>query len=639
MAKTSLGTAYVQILPTTDGIAGNLKKSLSDATSEAGQSGGSSLGSSLISGFQSAVKIGSAALGAAAAGAASIAKSAIEEYANYEQLVGGVETLFGAGGQSLEEYAESVGKTVEEASASYNNLIAAQSEVMSNAEQAFKTAGMSQNEYMETVTSFSASLIQSLGGDTKAAASVADQAIIDMSDNANKMGTDIESIQNAYQGFAKQNYTMLDNLKLGYGGTKSEMERLIEDAEGLNSSFKATRDESGNLTMSFADIVSAIHIVQDNLGITGTTAKEASTTIQGSLSSMKAAWSNVLIGIADDTQDFDSLVDNLVESVKTFGENILPRIETALEGVAKLVSNLAPVIVAELPGLVERILPGLLEGALSLFSAFAGALPGLIGVIIETMPELMGMVLDTLNNQLPRILDMGAKTILEFSTGISKDLPNLITSAIAIINKLVSGLIDNAPELIRAALELMVALASGLIQAIPDLISNIPQICISIVNAFLECVPDMMEAGWDLILGLTEGIVQGFKNLWEVVKVNAKGLIDGVKSIFGIASPSKIFRDQVGKQLMAGMAEGITENEDLITDAMGRIDDLALGGVNVNADTRVASAENGSSALEMILAAIQELGNIKYDFYMDGKPISDNVTLWQRKTARAGGVA
>ena len=244
-----------------------------------------------------------------------LTKSAIENYKEYEQLVGGVETLFGAGGQSLEEYAESVGKTVEEAQADYNNLISAQNEVLANAENAYKTSGLSMNEYMETVTSFSASLIQSLGGDTQAAAEYADKAIVDMSDNANKMGTDISSIQTAYQGFAKQNYTMLDNLKLGYGGTKTEMERLILDAEKLDTSFKASRDSNGDLTMSFSDIVDAIHIVQDDLGITGTTAKEASTTIEGSVNSMKSAWSNLVTGLARDDADIGQLVDNLVTSI------------------------------------------------------------------------------------------------------------------------------------------------------------------------------------------------------------------------------------------------------------------------------------------------------------------------------------
>ena len=256
---------------------------------------------------------GGAAVAVAAATTAAVAlgKASLEGYAEYEQLIGGVETLFKDSAGTVQEYAAN----------------------------AYKTAGLSANEYMETVTSFSASLLQSLGGDTEKAAQYADKAITDMSDNANKMGSSMESIQTAYQGFAKQNYTMLDNLKLGYGGTKSEMERLILDAEKLDSSFKASRDTNGDLAMSYSDIVDAIHIVQTDMGITGTTAKEASTTIQGSLQSAKAAWSNLVVGIADENANLEELVNNFVESVVTAGQNILPRIEIILQGMSQMLSQ------------------------------------------------------------------------------------------------------------------------------------------------------------------------------------------------------------------------------------------------------------------------------------------------------------
>ena len=285
------------------------------------------------------------AAGAAAVGA--ITTQAVQNYAEYEQLIGGVETLFKDSAGIVEEYADN----------------------------AYKTAGMSANQYMETVTAFSASLLQSVGGDTEAAAKSADMAITDMADNANKMGTSIESIQNAYQGFAKQNYTMLDNLKLGYGGTKEEMERLLADAEKLTG----VKYDISNLN----DVFNAIHVIQTELGITGTTATEASSTIQGSAAAMKAAWSNMLTGIADENADFDSLVGNLVESVATFAENILPRIEVALQGVGKLVQKLAPIIAEQLPGLIDAVLPPLLDAVTSLIDGIVAVIPELLPTLIE----------------------------------------------------------------------------------------------------------------------------------------------------------------------------------------------------------------------------------------------------------------
>ena len=299
----------------------------------------SEIGGKIKSGLATAAKVGAVAVTAASAAVASLAKTSIEGFAEYEQLVGGVETLFKQSSDT----------------------------VMGYAKNAYKTAGLSANDYMNTVTSFSASLLQSLGGDTKAAAKYADMAITDMSDNANKLGTDMSLIQNAYQGFAKQNYTMLDNLKLGYGGTKEEMQRLLEDAEKLSG---IKYDIS-----SYADIVDAIHVVQTEMGITGTTAKEASTTIQGSVSSMKSAWKNLVVGISDDTQDFDQLVDDFVESVGTAADNILPRVEKALDGVASLVEKLAPKIVQKLPALVRKILPGIVSAASDVINSLMDALP------------------------------------------------------------------------------------------------------------------------------------------------------------------------------------------------------------------------------------------------------------------------
>nr|DAP22373.1 MAG TPA: tail tape measure protein [Bacteriophage sp.] len=312
-------------------------------------------------------------IGAGSAAVAALGKSAVSNYADYEQLVGGVETLF-------------------------KNSSSA---VLSYAENAYKTAGLSANEYMDTVTSFSASLLQSLDGDTEKAVQVANRAITDMADNANKMGTDIASIQNAYQGFAKQNYTMLDNLKLGYGGTKEEMERLIADANKL----KAANGEMADLSIdSYADIVKAIGLVQDEMGITGTTALESSTTIQGSIAAMKSSWSNLLTALTSEDMDIGTYLNNFVKSAKTALDNIAPRIQQFFKGFGKLVSGLAPIISKEIPGLIKSLLPGLIDGAAVMLDAIVASLPELLQSIIPSLIQGIVTVAESLITELPAIL-------------------------------------------------------------------------------------------------------------------------------------------------------------------------------------------------------------------------------------------
>ncbi|MGQ7452363.1 hypothetical protein ACTGXK_02610 [Streptococcus suis] len=312
---------------------------------------------------------------------AGLTGAATKHYAEYEQLVGGVETLFGAGGKSLEEYAQSVGKSVDEASGEYNKLMNAQENLLNKSKIAYKTAGLSANQYMETATSFSASLIQSVGGDTEKAAKLADQAIIDMSDNANKMGTSMESIQNAYQGFAKQNYTMLDNLKLGYGGTKEEMQRLLDDAEKISG---IKYDIS-----SFADVTEAIHVMQEQMGIAGTTSKEAASTISGSVGMVKAAWENFLTGMADPDQDFGELVGALTDSISVALGNIVPRLVKALPRLIQGLSQVIQTLAGYLPSILSALLPGLVTGATELLGALGSTLPSLFMILFDqVLPQV-----------------------------------------------------------------------------------------------------------------------------------------------------------------------------------------------------------------------------------------------------------
>lgn len=349
-----------------------------------------------------------AGAGAVATAIGKIAYESVQAFADFEQLKGGVETLFGAkGAQSVEEYAQSLGKSVSEVQKEYDNLTKAQDIVLGNANDAYKTAGLSANDYLETVTSFSASLIQSVGGDTLKAAELADQAIIDMADNANKMGTDMGSIQYAYQGFAKQNYTMLDNLKLGYGGTKEEMQRLIKDAAKLDKSVKSN-------DMSYANIVKAIHAVQKNMSISGityeeytelvesgaktheeafallgTTAKEANFTVTGSMNQMKGAWENVLTALGSG-EALDEAFDNFIESFEIFGKNIIPVAERALIGMGTLVEKLAPIIEEKLPALAEQLLPPLIRATVTLVKGLIKALPNIIKTVFSTLSDILG---------------------------------------------------------------------------------------------------------------------------------------------------------------------------------------------------------------------------------------------------------
>lgn len=490
-----------------------------------------------------------------------VGKEALDSYADYEQLVGGVETLFKDSSGIVENYA--------------NN--------------AYKTAGLSANDYMETVTSFSASLLQSLDGDTAKVAEVSNMAVTDMADNANKMGTDMSSIQNAYQGFAKQNYTMLDNLKLGYGGTKSEMERLLSDAQKISG----VKYDISNLN----DVYQAIHVVQGELGITGTTAKEASTTIQGSVSAMISAWQNMLTGIADDNADFDGLINNLVDSIVTAGENILPRVETIIDGVIELVMSTTEIIIDDLPQIIETgrgMISGLLQGIQEMLPELASSafliIQELVTSLLESLPQLLQMGIDlltelingisqtlpqlipvmveavagiaeTLIDNIDTIVDAGINLIIGLADGLIAALPKLIERAPVIIDKLVTKLTDPdmIGRIIQAAGRLISELAIGLIQAIPKLLANIPQIINSIAKGLLNGIADLRDVGKNLLKGLWEGM-SGIKDwLWDKVKGMLNGLTDKIKGFFGIHSPSTLFKNEIGENLALGLGEGFTD--------------------------------------------------------------------------------
>lgn len=361
---------------------GDVDKGFSETSSKA-----ETLAGKLKGGLATAAKIGGAAIAAAGAAAVAITKQAVENYGEYEQLVGGVETLFKSSADTVMQYAAN----------------------------AYQTAGMSANEYMTTVTAFSASLLQSMGGDTEAAAEKANLAITDMSDNANKMGSSMESIQNAYSGFAKQNYTMLDNLKLGYGGTKEEMQRLLDDANALN----AAQGNYTNYTInSYADIVDAIHTVQTEMGITGTTQLEASTTIQGSIASMKAAYDNFITGLGDENADMSELITNLLGSTVTVAENLLPVVERILENIGVVVQEKGPEMIEKFVGYAVEKLPQVIELGMKMVLAIVSGLANNLPQIVRSVLDMMATIVKTFVSSLPDIVNVGKQIVKGLWEGI-----------------------------------------------------------------------------------------------------------------------------------------------------------------------------------------------------------------------------
>lgn len=504
-----------------------------------------------------ASKVGKAAIvGATAAATAigTITKFVIQHYAEYEQLVGGVETLFGAQGLSLKEYAKSIGETVGQAKEKYDQLIHAQTEVMNNAKVAYKTAGMSANDYMNTITSFAAALKQSTANETEAA-KVANQTVIDMADNVNKMGTNMEDIQNAYQGFSKQNYTMLDNLKLGYGGTKSEMERLLQDAEKLTG----VHYDINNLS----DVYNAIHEIQKNLGITGTTVKEAATTIDGAMKMTKASWDNLLTGLADPDQAVGPLISEFTTSLGTLTKNVTPKIKEVFNALPNALIQITP----QLMNMIIDLAPSLILAAINLVAGLISALPGVISPIFSQLSNLIGSGMidkigQSITSNMPILISKGLDMMLQFSQAILANLPVLVGMGMKLVFYLVQGLMSSLPTLISKVptiisnladafsnsaqtifvwgVKIIAEIIKGLVMSIPSLIANIPKIIYAIFAVWNAI------NWWNLGKGLINGIKNGItsmggsltssaKNLFESLKNNVSNIFNNIKKV--IESP------------------------------------------------------------------------------------------------------
>lgn len=482
---SDVATAYVQIVPSARGISGGIEQAIGGdaAVSSAGASIGGKLTGAIIA------AITTAGLGAA------LGKT-LTEGAALEQSIGGVETLFKGSA----------------------------SQVTAAADQAFRTAGVSANNYMEQVTSFSATLLQGLGGDTAAAAGYADKAIVQMSDNANKMGTDMSAIQYAYQGFAKDNYTMLDNLKLGYGGTQSEMARLINDSGVLGDSVKVTADTVKDVP--FSSIIDAIGVIQDNLGITGTTAEEAATTLSGSFASMQAAASNVMANLTLG-RDVGPALQGLAQTVTTF-----------------LAGNLLPAIGNILSALVLQVIP---VGTQMLQSLGAGLAQGVPNFLAQALPMVLQFT-ETLRTNFGNIVDAGIDLLLNLAQGIANGLPTLIEYVPQIVTNIAGLINDNAPKLLAAGLHIIVTLGLGLIQAIPTLIANIPQIIQAVVSVFTAF--NWISLGSNIITILKNGIT----SMVSAVQSAGTSIFDAVKN--AIANlPATL--QSLGSNAITSMANGL----------------------------------------------------------------------------------
>lgn len=555
---SDLGTAYVQIVPSAKGISGKITEALGGEADSAGQKTGESFSAK----FGSVVKKAIVALGIG-----KLIGEAINQGGQLQQSLGGVETLFKDSSDKVKEYAS----------------------------MAFQTTGLSANEYMQNVTGFSASLLQSLGGDTSKAADIADMAMQDMSDNANKMGTSMDSITAAYQGFARQQYTLLDNLKLGYGGTKEEMQRLLADAEAITG----VHYDISNLS----DVYEAIHVIQGELGITGTTALEASKTLEGSFNAMKAAFTD-LLGQMAMGGDISTALSNLTTTVSTylFG-NLLPMVGQVLQNIPTMIVGVVQGIASHTGEIINagvNLVVGLVTGIITAIPQLITAVNQLVTSIwqtitttdwvalgqsvlqnidtgvIDSIPSIIGTIgdmlvtlIDTIMQNLPQFWEKGSELIVQMISGITNRLPQIASAIGEVLANLIRTIVSNLPQFMAKGIEVAVNIAKGLIQAIPTVLSSIGSIISQAASAFMSF--DWWSIGSNIISGIVNGIWSLAGAIGDALMSIARSAWASIKSFFGISSPSKLMRDTIGKFIPMGMAEGIEGNADYVQDAMSQL--------------------------------------------------------------------
>lgn len=589
-----MAKAYVQIVPSAQGIRAALTDVFGEETDGLGEKTGQSIGAQLVGTIKKVV---------AAAGIGKLISESLNLGGALQQSIGGIETLFGAGGRSIEEYAQSVGKSVDEVKDEYASLMQSQQIVFDNAKQAYKTVGLSANDYMEQTTSFAASLLSSVSHDTNAAAQLANMAMVDMADNANKMGTDMQDIQNAYQGFAKQNYTMLDNLKLGYGGTQAEMQRLLKDAEKISG----VHYDLGNL----ADMYSAIHVIQQEMDITGTTAKEASTTLTGSFASMKAAAENVLAAWstgADLTEPLQALAD----TAQTFLEgNLLPMIGNMLQGIPQLVYTLVPTILQSGTDLLNSLAEG-----------FAQGIPDFLS---NALPQLLSFT-EELRANAGEFVNAGLNMITQLVNGLIAGLPDLIAYVPDIIINICGIINDNMPKILAQGVSLIVQLVVGIGKAVPDLLANwkkILQAVLSVISAvnwlnigkslLTHIASGVKSMGSSLLAAFKGGFSSALKWLWELpgklfqlAKTAIQNFINGLTGAGSVATAVTAGLDlaETASGDDSGLNDWIGANSDL-ADSAQDMADIAIPAYTKSGDAAAASSKKTKTAAQKAASAVE----------------------------------
>ena len=604
-----LGQAYVQIMPSAKGIGKNTESLLNGELGTAGTGAGEAVGKNLISGIKKMI---------AAAGIGKILKDSIMEGANLEQSLGGVEAIFGD----------------------------AADKVKANAKAAFQTAGVSANEYMEGVTSFAASLLSSTGNNTQLAADVADKAFRDMSDNANRFGTDMASIQNAYQGFAKQNYTMLDNLKLGYGGTKTEMERLLKDAQEISG----VEYNIDNL----ADVYTAIGVIQDKLNVTGTTAKEAATTFSGSFNMMRASAKNLMGDIALG-EDIGPALQALTSSMLSFSTNALRLVGNIITGLPEVISYAIPTIISTLQTTLQNItstvaasLPTFLHEFLPKILEFTSNLREQVGSFIDTGIELLQGLISGMIASIPDLLANIPKIITNIAGLVNDNIPKLIKAGITMIINMAKGLWDNRQEIIKNLGNILLALVSAIGavnwiglgkniitfigNGVKNLATSLPTTLKEIASNAVDYVKNInwLQLGKDIITGIVNGISSVGSLIKDMLMGLASSALGAVKSFLGIGSPAKVFAKEVGQWIPAGIASGIEKNADSVTGAMDDIVDMTTGSMTGSMMLDMAngiSSEAGigvSNEDRIVMAIVKALSelNLVSSVNIDGKELA-----------------
>jgi hypothetical protein len=561
---TTLAKAYIQLVPSAEGLGNAITAEFEDAGDKAGEAGGKRAGSKFTAALGVAARVAGAALAAAGTAVGAVVSSAVQSFSEYEQLAGGAQLMFGDAYDAVAE----------------------------RAANAYKTVQMSQNDYLSAVNGFATGLKTSLGGDEQAAADLADKIITAQADIVAATGNSQEAVQNAFAGIMRGNFTMLDNLQLGITPTTEGFQEVIDKVNEWNAAQgNATDYQMGNL----ADMESALVDYVAMVGMSGYAQEEAAGTIQGSLASTKAAWDNLLVGMASGEGDMDALIGGLVESASGLLENLIPVLESSLQGIAQLLESAAPMIVDMLPGLVETILPGLVESATSIVTS-----------LVEVLPSLLQTVITALIGMTPQLVQAG----ITLFVGLIGALPEIISSIVAalpqIIGGIVSALIAAQPELTMAGIELFLSLIANLPAIIAGVVAAIPQIIESLVSSITGSSGQIKEAALQLMMGFKQGITESVTQLWEAMKAAVSSIIDGAKRLLGIASPSKVFAE-IGGYTMQGFAEGILRNEGLVADAMDSASKLATG---TFASTLQIDASAGSATPGLTTAAVaREMAN------------------------------